>query len=87
LSTSQWQVDRRSQLTPVYEPSQELDVQGPQTHQWRFINLYEYKGVHIEEKTQKALDGECKFDRTKEEGRRENWTFLMIGTCKSGEED
>jgi hypothetical protein len=51
------------------------------------INLYEYKGAHIKKKTQKALDGERKFDRTKEEGRRENWTFLMIGTCKSGEED
>jgi hypothetical protein len=49
LFTSQWQVSRRSQLTPVYEPSQELDArrqlplpdaQGPQTHQRRFINLY-----------------------------------------------
>jgi hypothetical protein len=63
------------------------DVQGPQTHQRRFINLYEYKGANIKKKTQKPLDGKCKFDRTKEEGRRENWTFLMIGTCKSGEED
>ena len=63
LFTSQWQVSRRSQPTPVYEPSQELDarrqfplpdVQGPQTHQRRFIDLYEYKGAHIKKKIQRC---------------------------------
>jgi hypothetical protein len=58
-------------------------VQGQQTHQRGSIDPHEYKGAHIKKKTQKALDGKCKFDRT-EEGRCENWTFLIIGTCKSG---
>jgi hypothetical protein len=62
------------------------DVQGPQTHRRRFINLYKHKEAYIKKMAQKALDGKCKFDRTEEEGRCENWTFLMIGTCKPGED-
>jgi hypothetical protein len=44
--------------------------------------LYKYKGGQTKKKTQKALYGKYKFDRTKEEGRHGNWTFLMIGTRK-----
>jgi hypothetical protein len=51
-------------------------VQGPETRQQRFIDLYECEGAHIKKKTRKALEDKFKFDRTKKEGRHDNWGIL-----------
>ena len=55
---------------------------------WKPINggrliLYEYEGVAIKKRTSKPPKGECKFEKTKEEWKDDDWTFLSIGACKS----